>query len=145
MTKRDPFRDALDALRDDRAATPDLTRSIMGRLGYMQGSAQVAERRRRRRRLVRGAVVTCALCVITGGLLVHQFGPNARRADETSVGTVLPAALERNVDDMGSALERLRDVFAPPRPRAVPASITIPADEIPDDVDQTAIATLRWL
>lgn len=75
------------------ASAPDLTRSIMGRLGYMQVDPAIARRHRRRRWAARGAVVAMMLMAIGGGIAVFNQSDAVRRQHEVTI----PSAIGQDV------------------------------------------------
>ena len=73
---------------DFSASAPDLTRSIMGRLGYMKVSPAVARRRRIRQWGTRAGLALSAMIAIAIGLQVYENGPTIRKP----VGPTIPSA-----------------------------------------------------
>lgn len=72
---------------------PDLTRSIMGRLGYMKASPNVVRRARIRRHVKRGLVGVAAMIALGLGIFIHNHSPNARR----QVGPSLTEAVNHDI------------------------------------------------
>ncbi|MBT8484407.1 MAG: hypothetical protein HKO59_14550 [Phycisphaerales bacterium] len=128
-------------------AGPDMTRSIMGRLGYMPVSSRVARRERRRRWRDRGVFALAVAGVIGLGIAMHEIGPRARKP----VGPTVPAALGNDVSRQQMKLERgfrtIRNLVpsvAPVRP--VPTPEPRPTDTRPTgDGGELAIGPVRWL
>jgi hypothetical protein len=131
-----------DALAE-RAPAPDLTRSIMGRLGYMQASPAAGRRRRRARHLRRGAAALVVLGLVAGGAALHHFGPSARRPAELT----LPAALGQDVhlhqERFSRTIETIRS-FAPRVPRVVPVSnpVSGPDRGFDESVERSAVGPI---
>ena len=133
-----PRRDWTHALRDTPPA-PDLTRRIMGRLGYMAVSPEIA--RRRRWRLWQQRLFLCAggLAVIALGFVVHQNGTHARRPAANSI----PQALERDVDRQRKQFERTFQTIC----SLVPVIEPVDVDEAEDTVEELewSAGPVRWL
>lgn len=104
-----------DLLRGD--VTPDLTESIMGRLGYRRVDAAERRRLQRRRWLTRGAAVLSALAVVLIGFQVHQMSDNVRSVR----GVTIDAAISR---DLGSPIEAVSGMTRTMRQMFTPAGWT---------------------
>lgn len=102
--------DVLDAI-GRRPAAPDLTRSIMGRLGYVREPRAIAARRRMRVRIGQIVLGLGAGCLVFAALAIHQRGPSARRP----LATTLPGAVERDIASLARSIRLIRDIAAPPR------------------------------
>jgi hypothetical protein len=121
--------------------TPDLTGSIMGRLGYMRASHHVARRRRLRRQAGRAALLALLLCAAIVAVDVHQHGPEARRPEPVTVPAAFGREVARQQQRIRGTIAALREL-APARPRADDAD----ADEmIDEDVDRSAVGPVRWM
>jgi hypothetical protein len=101
MSRREDHHDNLPRSRDDILAelsrpvpAPDLTRSIMGRLGYMRVDAAVARRHRIRRWAGRTAVLAMMLLTIVGGIAIFNQSEAVRRPHEMT----LPAAIGQDFE-----------------------------------------------
>lgn len=150
---------AIDPLLDQElrkpVAAPDMTRSIMGRLGYMRVPPQVAQRRRVRRLAARCAVVLLALGAIGVGVQVHNASPGTRGPAEVTI----PAAITNDVQQHQHRMHNAWRVLQEMTPTIDHADWTVPAPETrPDgaapeqapsmfdeDVDRSAIAPVRWI
>jgi hypothetical protein len=155
MTARDPRFDGpldgdapdLDALGGADPA-PDLTRSIMGRLGYMRVSGRIARRRRIRAAIGRTTTVVAAFGLIALGLRLHESSPGARRP----VGLTIPAAIGHDVgltqERFSRAIRGMRDLLRA-RPAALEPAAPDPVpehdEEVDEDVNRSAIGPMRWL
>lgn len=87
--------DADDLLAELSRPTPapDLTRSIMGRLGYMRVDPAAARRHRRRLWAARSAVVALMLLAIGAGITVFNQSDAVRRPHEMTI----PSAIGQDV------------------------------------------------
>ena len=126
-------RDDLDALPPDLegalgrpVAAPDLTRSIMGRLGYMRASRAAARRGRLRRWAARTTTCLFGVAVLAVGARVHNESASARRPD----GPTVPSAIGTGMTGFIRTLETIRQI-AP----TVPAAIESEPPAAPVDVD----------
>ncbi|MCH7603352.1 MAG: glycosyltransferase family 4 protein [Planctomycetes bacterium] len=72
---------------------PDLTRSIMGRLGYMKASPNVVRRARILRHVNRGLLGVAAMVALGVGIFIHNHGPDARRQVGPSLSEAMNNAL----------------------------------------------------
>jgi hypothetical protein len=157
------------------ATCPDLTRTIMGRLGYMRVAPAVARRRRIRRWAARGSVLAMTLLMVLAGIAVFNQSDAVRRPHEVT----LPAALSHDVEQQQqrfgtlirvlqdstpkherthlslpvpvSADEREHDADREPAREVVPVMIDDedqfdePAGEPMHEIDQPAVAPVRWV
>lgn len=92
---------------------PDMTNSIMQRLGYVRVGAREARRARLRRLARRASMIVCAAIALGIGFHMHNTSADARRPVELTI----PAAIgsewnrhERVFDAVFDGLQR----FAPP-------------------------------
>ena len=79
--------DVLESLDSEHEglSCPDFTRSVMGRLGYMNASAKVCRRRRIRTFIHRGSLAMAAMIALAVGIQIFNQSPEARRPVETSI------------------------------------------------------------
>ena len=118
--RRDEF-DSLSTNLEDALArpveAPDLTPSIMGRLGYMRVSQAAARRRRLRHWAARATTCLFGIAVLAVGLRVHEGSATARRP----VGPTVPSAIGSQMTEQGRSiirtLETIREI-APAVPEA---------------------------
>ena len=120
-----------------RTPSPDLTRTIMGRLGYMKAAPHVVRRRRIRRWINRLSLCALALIVVAGGAQVHESGPYARRPQ----GPTIPAAIG---NDLNLHQQRIKGTIRMIRTLA-PAAPSRSDDVLDEEVDRSAIGPFRWL
>ncbi len=104
---------------------PDLTRSIMGQLGYMRASRRAVRRARLRRWAARATTCLFGLAVLAVGLRAHDQSANARRP----VGPTVPSALGTQVGEQQRSiirtLETIREIApAVPSPERPAESTT---------------------
>ncbi|UCD75300.1 MAG: hypothetical protein JSV91_16135 [Phycisphaerales bacterium] len=132
------------------ARAPDMTRSIMGRLGFMHASPRVARRYRIRRRINRALFTLAMVTVILAAVQVHQHSPQARRPVDQTLPAAIGSGLNHHQNGLSNVIRTIRNL-APPvqerpaaadQPDAVPASLPVELDE---DVDRSAIAPVRWV
>jgi len=98
--------DQLDRLIEDELSTrieaPDMTRAIMGRLGYMRVTEETIKQRRRVKWMRRFATAACLGLVVFAGLLVHRHSADSRNP----MGPTIPAALHESLEYGGQQLDR---------------------------------------
>ena len=109
-----------DALRDlsharDGAGepTPDLSRSIMGRLGYMRVSPVIARRRAFMRWANRAGLV-CVLGVAgVIGWRVFESSPQVRRPADTTVPQAISHDVQNQQERLGTMIQTIREISSP--------------------------------
>jgi hypothetical protein len=136
-----------DELRRPIAA-PDMTRTIMGKLGYMQASPAVVRRRKIRRVLDRAALLAVVIAVGSVGVMVFKSSPDARQPLEST----MPAAVRHDVQHQqhrfNTVIQLLRDM--PPRLEIEEVletglDVAEPLHLLDEDVDHSAVAPVRWI
>lgn len=131
---------------------PDMTRSIMGRLGYMRVPPQVARRRRVRRLVSRSALVLLAICTIGLGIQVHNASPGTRGPADVTIPSAITNDFQQHHHRMNNAWRVLQEMT----PTFDHADWTVPTTEpapdleqppstIDEDVNRSAIAPVRWI
>jgi hypothetical protein len=139
----------LDALRQ-LPPTPDLARSIMGRLGYMHLAPNAARRQSIRQWAHRGVLLLAVAATMTAGVWIQQAGSAAR----ASVSPTLPDAvrhdLRSNVRQINSALDTIRGRLTPLTPPAQPDVTTEPSSssETPEEqesIERSALGPGCWV
>lgn len=135
-----------EALRSDSAA-PDLTRSIMGRLGYMRVAPMVVRRQRRRRWAARSAFGVMLLGAIGAGILLHNASPDARGPVEMTVPAAISHDVETHQERIDALMNMLRDMTPPGT--AIPEGFSTEPPggsfELDEDVDRSAIGPVRFI
>ena len=124
--------------------SPDLTRAIMGRLGYMQAKPRAARRHRVQRGIRRAGLVAAAALAIGVGLRVFEHTPDARQPGEPVIPAALGQEIERQQQNFGAVIRSLRSV--------APAGPAILIEHVETEPDQLEIfqpvapptAPLRW-
>ncbi len=142
--------------------SPDLSRAIMGRLGYMQVSPDVARRRRVQRWLGRTALVAMLIAVGNVGVMVFKASPEARQPLEFTIPSAIRSDLQHQQYQINSVIQLLREL--PPRlehdntqgtapspgssPGMYPADSdwldADPHEVLDDDVNHSAVGPMRW-
>jgi hypothetical protein len=138
----------------DAPRVPDLSRSIMGRLGYMQVTAETARRRRLSTWANRAAVLVVAGLAFAIGWRVFEASPHVRRP----AGATVPEAIHRDMQmqqqHMRGAIRGIRTISTPrldpgSAERAIerdnPPVHPIRPQELQDDVNRSSIAPVRWV
>jgi hypothetical protein len=114
---------------------PDLTREIMGRLGYMKTPDAAARRRRRGRRVARTVIIAGGVAMLAMGAVIHHAGPRARQPVEQTI----PAALSQDVQQKQERWQRSLETIIRPGPWTSEENPDAPAPE------QIAMGPFRWL
>jgi len=122
------------------AASPDLTRPIMGRLGYMRAAPRVVRRRRIRRWVNRLTLAAVALLVVVVAGRVHESSPRARRAAGLTIPAAVGSDVNRHQQRIKGTIQLIREI-APPAPTDTPSS----EDTLDEDVDRSAVGPFRWM
>ena len=120
---------------------PEMTGTVMARLGFARTSAVTARRRRGRRWIGRLLSVAGGLAAVGVGLSLHQSTARAMRP----AGVSIPAAISRDLDRCRLGIDRLlqsiRALSAPPvEPTSIEAPSRPPQASGPprETVDKTA-------
>lgn len=110
------------------SGAPDLTKRIMGRLGYESVGVAEARRRRRVRWMGRAALMLGAFVAIGIGIQLHNASPDVRRpldggldfvGDGRAGGVTMPAAIDRGLRDHESRLNGFMDAIRKLRPETL--------------------------
>lgn len=130
-------------------AGPDLTRRIMGRLGYMQVSRRIARRRALERWAGRAALTAVAAVALGLGLRVYQSSPELRRPSGPTIPDALSNDLQRQQHRIGNVIRTIR-TLSPQRPSDAPAESADPCEPPSppahnEDVNEWSIAPMRWV
>jgi len=129
----------------DADAAPDLTKSIMGRLGYMKVSPKVARRHFIRRWLNRLGMAMVLACAIGIGFQFYSVSEQVRRPDGPTVPDSLSNDLQRHQDRLNNAIHTIRNLS----PRVPTAPLKAPAkpkaNPLQDDVNGLSTLPTRWV
>lgn len=129
----------------EASAAPDLTRSIMGRLGYMKVSAKVARRHRIRRWLSRLGTAMVLAVAIGIGFQFYSVSEQIRRPEGPTVPDALGNDLQRNQDRLNNAIHTIRNL-SPQRPAApLKAPAKPQSNPLKDDVNSVSAMPTRWV
>jgi hypothetical protein len=150
----DPLADSLHELSRPVSA-PDMTRRIMGRLGYMQVSPAVARRARRRRWARRGLLGAAFAATMFVGLEVRQQGPEIRRPTAPTVPGAIGTDLQQHQERFSRTIQLIRGL-TPSTPAAAPAGseegATTPEPEaeqeapaLDETIDRSGLGPVRWV
>lgn len=140
----------LPAMADDflqrTVHPPDLTRSIMGRLGYMQVSSVVARRARRRLWFNRTCFCLGMIGLMLCTMWIFQQTDLSRQPREMT----LPDALEHDYQFQQQRLNQMIRsirIISPGsnQPTQMKNQTPRPPATIEDDIDHSAVAPVRWV
>jgi hypothetical protein len=130
---------------------PDLTRNIMGRLGYMKAAPGAVRKARFRRWAGRFATVFVALVAVGVGLHMYNIGPDARRAAPITIPSAIGSELQRQQDCINSMIRTIRQL-TPKHGERAPSFISRPVEEpsesnqpLDEDVNRSAVAPVEWV
>jgi len=121
----------------DAPETPDLTRPIMARLGYMRARPEVTRRRRLRRRATRSTLLSAAVAIVAASTIAYHAGPHARRSLDQTIPAALGDGVRQHQQDWGRTLQMIRDLAPAP---ATPCDV-----ECDDGAELNAVGPVRWL
>lgn len=138
----DALRDLSQARDGAGSPTPDFSRSVMGRLGYMRVSASVARRRRLMKWANRAGMMCVAAVALFIGWRVLESSPQVRRPSDTTVPQAISRDMQQQQQRLGNMIQTIREIsspkftprltsdFAPPRGegsrRSQPAALPAP-------------------
>ena len=125
---------------------PDVTRSVMGRLGYMKVSERVALRKRRRRNVGRVFAGVLAMALCGGGLLLHESGSEIRGPEGLTVPGALGQDLNRGQHQLIRAIRFIRNHAPIPAESDSPAEAPVedPSPPYPEE-NTLAIGPVGWI
>lgn len=98
----DPIDRLIESELSRRLEAPDMTRAIMGRLGYMRLSETAVRCRRRIKWVRRIATAACLGLVLGVGLFMHRESTDSR----LPAGPTIPRALHNSLRQGGEQLDR---------------------------------------
>ena len=128
-------------------AAPDLTRAVMGRLGYMPVGEKVARRHRLRRWGQRSGLALAALLALGVATQVHEHSDRARHPQSSTIPSALENDLrhqQRRVNDVIQTIRRI----APQPGLFAPAPAPVDDDEgspLKDDMARPDNLPTRWV
>ncbi|MCP3904742.1 MAG: hypothetical protein GY715_14035 [Planctomycetes bacterium] len=128
---------------------PDMTRSIMGRLGYMRVSPAVARRHRRQAWARRGLLVVALAATTLMGLETRRQGPDVRRPEGPTVPGAFGSDLQEHQERFSRTIQMIRGL-APAVPATPEAAPEPPAEDDPfpaieESIDRSAVGPMRWV
>lgn len=132
------------------AKSPDMTRAVMGRLGYMQVSTKVSRRHRLHRWVSRAGLTLAALLAVGVGLQMHNESSRARRPLDGNVPAALGNDLQQHRLRFDDVIQTIRRV-TPTGPLQMPADLTpdeVDEDQgfpVDDDVQRLVSLPMRWV
>lgn len=133
-------RDELFAELSRPVGAPDLTRSIMGRLGYMRVDPAVARRRRIHRWAGRSAVLIMMALTIAGGITVFNQSEAVRRPYDMTI----PSAIGQDVEQHQQRVNTLIRVLQSSTPRHEIPHLSPDAPVSTDKPDETLPMIEFW-
>lgn len=159
--ERDDAADAIDALlvrlTEADHATPDLSRSIMGRLGYMRIAAPVSRRRTLAKWGNRAAMFMIVAIAFTLGWRVFSVSDQVRRPSDMTIPQAVGRDVEMQRQRLDSLIQTIRSISSP-KLEAPPTTTGEESDgfdrprrgrhaprEMRDDVNRATYAAVRWV
>ena len=131
----------------DGHASPDLTKSIMQRLGYTQITQTTSRTRRIRKWAGRTAFLSLVLAAIIVGSKLQSQSPGAR----LPVGPTIPSAIEHDLTYHGATIDRAIQTIKNLSPRFdvvpvmdVPKSVPIDDQPVPVQVGCLPCQQFGW-
>lgn len=109
---------------------PDLTRCIMGRLGYMKSSPRVVRRRNMMRWVRRSLLASAAMLALFAGISIHNQGPDARRPETLSLSEAAFHDVQMHTQRLGSVLQTFRSLTPTSLTKTVPQNHA--PEQLPD-------------
>jgi hypothetical protein len=129
----------------DASAVPDLTKSIMGRLGYMKVSPKIARRHRLRRWLNRLGTAVVLACAIGIGFQFYSVSEQIRRPAGPTIPDALGNDLQRQQQRLNNAIHTIRNLSPgiPSSPLKAPRKAQ--PQPLQDDVNTVSALPIRWV
>src|SRR5262245_7378743 len=127
--------------------SPDVTRAVMGRLGYMTVPARVARRQRLRRWGSRAGLTLATMLALGAGIRRYNESSRARQPLESNIPSALGNDLERHRQRFNDVIQTIRRVTPTPSatPSAVPEADDDEGSPVEDDVQRLAGLPMRWV
>ncbi len=146
--ERADMHDVLSNLGEAPSA-PDLSRSIMRRLGYQRVSPEITKRRRLTTWANRGGILLVAALAFAIGWRGCEAAPQIRRPAETTIPEAIHHDVQMQQQRLEGAIRGIRNISTP-RLRIEPGDNqrSLPApkpQELQDDVNRSSIAPVRWV
>ena len=126
-------------------AAPDLTHSIMGRLGYMRVSPRVARRHRVRRWASRVSVLMTAAIALGIGVQFYLSSPEVRRPVGPTISDALREDLSRQQNRIGNMIQTIRQLSPVADPVSEPPPQPSEHEDGVEDASESWIAPVRWV
>ncbi len=125
--------------------SPDLTRRIMGRLGYMPVSAKIAKRHRNRRWANRLGLLAAAALAFGVAFEVYEHGSDVRRANDLTIPRAIGTDFQNHQDRIGNVIHTIRNLVPVSQPQH-DQSTDSPQEEPADgNIDQSMYAPWGWV
>lgn len=137
------FESILDCELRQTPAAPDLTRSIMGQLGYMRCSPAVVRRRRVRRWANRGLLAAAMTVTMLFGIQMHNASSQARRPLEITIPTAVSNDFRQHQDRVQHVIRAILEL--PARIETPEADDNENASHLDEEVIRSAVAPVRWV
>lgn len=136
----------LRALKWEQEQTPDFTRSIMGRLGYMQSAKKVSRRRRIHRWMQRGVLAAAAMVALAAGIQLFNQSSEARRPMNLAIHEAVGQDFRIQQERIGTLIQTFRQLTQTPQLELKPeVGEAVPTTEESDgDLPREAKAPYRW-
>lgn len=146
-----PFEQALERELVDGRVAPDLTRSIMGRLGYMRVSRRAAMRHRIRCWMSRLGTISVVALALGIGFHFYATGQQVRRPQGLTIPDAVSNDVERGSNQIQNAIQTIRNLG--PRRATTPdggagthgPASQPPAEPLHDGVNQLPSTPTRWV
>ncbi|MCZ6834681.1 MAG: hypothetical protein O7G85_02810 [Planctomycetota bacterium] len=146
-------RDVLNDLQDERSDAPDLTKSIMGQLGYMQATVNANRKAFYQRWMHRAILGTAAMVALGVGIKLFNMSPEARRPAEITIHEALVNDIQNHSEGLSQLLPTFRTIPTTPESPESQESEVKPEDSEAVEAFETndaelpyeAKAPFRWI
>lgn len=91
-------------------ACPDMTRRIMGQLGYMKTNPNVVRRRRFRRGLQRAGLVGAAMCAMAFGAYLFIQSPEARTPQGPTIREAVSNDIQQHQKQIDNVIQTIQQL-----------------------------------
>lgn len=124
---------------------PDMTRSIMGRLGYMRVPSAVSRRHRLRRAAGRLGLLCSALFAVGLGAKMYLESPQARRPADVTIPAAIDSDLQRQHQQFDSMIRTIRNLSPVNSVPRESEEGDREQDGINEDVNHSSVGPVRWV
>jgi hypothetical protein len=124
---------------------PDMTRSIMGRLGYMKVPPVVSRRHRLRRAAGRLGMLCASLFAVAIGAKMYLESPQARQPAEITIPAAIDSDLQRQHLQSDSVIRTIRNLTPVNSAPGDAGDQDSEPEGIDEEINRSTVGPVRWV